>query len=89
MLVLGTKWGARVMAERDLDAVIYVKSIPDITFEEDGLFHVLYSIGRRSTFEFVFTPNTFLKMRQTAGRVVDQFHEHGKVLPIRKKRGTH
>jgi hypothetical protein len=77
------------MPSRDLDAIFYVRNIPEISFENDGMFHVAYDVGKRASFEFVFNPSTFLKMRQTAGRVVDEFHERGAVLPIKKKRGQH
>jgi hypothetical protein len=80
------------MASRDLDAVFYVKNVPDIRFE-DGHFHVSYDVGQRARFEFVFSPSTFIKMRKIAGTIVDEFEEgkHGKVVGMRKAKvnGAH
>lgn len=73
------------MAARDLDAVFFVKDMPDIWFD-DGHFHVAYDVGKRSRFEFVFSPNNFLKMRAKAATIVDEFHETTKVVPMRGRR---
>jgi hypothetical protein len=71
------------MAAKDLDAVFYVRNAPEISFENDGMFHVAYDVGKQSRFEFVFSPNTFLKMRRTAGRIVDEFERRGDVVGIK------
>ena len=75
------------MPTRDVDAVMYVKQMPEITLE-DGHFHVRYDVGKRARFEFVFSPSTFLQMRKIAARVVDEFHERQSnvVVPQRKGR---
>jgi hypothetical protein len=72
------------MSVRDVDAIFYVRKIPEIRYE-DGHFHVAYDVGTRARFEFVFSPNTFIRMRQTAAKIVDAFHETGgKVSSLRR-----
>jgi hypothetical protein len=72
-----------------LEAVFYVREVPAITFEDDGLVHIAYKVGKSAEFEIVLSPNIFLKALRVAGRVADDFHARGTVAPIKKGRGAH
>jgi hypothetical protein len=72
------------MAAKDLDAVFYVRNAPEISFENDGMFHVAYDVGKQSRFEFVFSPNTFFKMRKAASKIVEEVESRGEVVGMRR-----
>lgn len=73
------------MAVRDLDAVFYASEAPNVEFRE-GMFHICYQI-RRCNFEFVMSPNIFLKALRNANRVSDTFHEGtATITGIRRKK---
>jgi hypothetical protein len=77
------------MSSNSLDAMFYVREVPGITFEDDGLVHLVYQVGKRANFEVVLSPSVFLKALRVANRVADEFHDRATVAPIKKGRGGH
>ena len=73
---------------RNLDAVFYVDSVPDVFFEA-GLFHVCYDIGRDARLEVVMLPDKFEKAMLLAkeANAAWQFDalDAGNVVPIRAR----
>jgi hypothetical protein len=39
---------------------------------------------KQSRFEFVFSPNTFFKMRKAASKIVEEFESRGEVVGMRR-----
>jgi hypothetical protein len=76
------------MSERDFDAVFYVKTVPEIRFE-DELYHICYKVGR-GHFEFVMRPNIFIKARMLAMEALAEGRHHstddGNVSRMRRKK---
>lgn len=65
----------------DFKGVFYVKSIPEIVFQ-DGMFHICHSVGS-AEFEFVMQPNTFLKGLRRANEKAGEFHARDGAFNIR------
>lgn len=74
------------MAVRDLDAVFFVQHPPVLELV-DGMFHVCYDIGKSARFEIVLPPSAFFKALRQANKLSDLFHQGGKVVPLRAKKG--
>jgi hypothetical protein len=62
------------MADRDLDAVFYVKTIPEIVFKDEH-FHVCFKIGR-ANFEFVLRPEIYIKAHMLGDGEVAKWQHH-------------
>jgi hypothetical protein len=64
----------------DFEGVFYVKKVPEISFEE-GMFHIKHSIGS-AQFEFVMSPNNFLKALKRSTRAAAEFTGRDNVFDI-------
>jgi hypothetical protein len=73
------------MAERDFDAVFYVKKAPVIRFE-NGMFTICYIVGR-AQFEFAMQPSVWRHTRREADRADKEFEDAKRpITQIRRRK---